>query len=112
MAGNKMLPMCRLIIPNVSNAAVKLGNEFILAEESVNLLGVTIDNKLDFSKHIESLLKKGNQKLHALARISNYVSRDKLKLIMNTFVRSQFNYCPLLWMLHSRTLNNRIKVYF
>ena len=25
-----------------------------------------------------------------------------------TFVTSQFNYCPLVWMCHSRTLNNRI----
>ena len=99
---------CHLIIPNESNACVKLGQEIILAEDSVTLLGVTIDNKLDFSSHIELLLKKGNQKLHALARISKYVSRDKLKLIMNTFVKSQFNYCPLLWMFHSRTLNNRI----
>ena len=22
--------------------------------------------------------------------------------------RSQFNYCPLIWMLHSKTLNNKI----
>ena len=27
---------------------------------------------------------------------------------MNTFVKSQFNYCPLIWMFHNRTLNNKI----
>ena len=27
---------------------------------------------------------------------------------MNTFVQSQFNYCPLVWMFHCRTLNNKI----
>ena len=27
---------------------------------------------------------------------------------MKMFVESQFNYCPLIWMLHSRTLNNKI----
>ena len=27
---------------------------------------------------------------------------------MNTFRTSQFSYCPLVWMFHSRTLNNRI----
>ena len=30
------------------------------------------------------------------------------KLIMTTFIESQFNYCPLVWMFHSRTLNNKI----
>ena len=27
---------------------------------------------------------------------------------MNAFITSQFSYCPLIWMFHSRTLNNRI----
>ena len=27
---------------------------------------------------------------------------------MKTFIESQFNYCPLTWMFHSRKLNNRI----
>ena len=27
---------------------------------------------------------------------------------MKTFVTSQFNYCPLIWMFHNRTLNNKI----
>ena len=27
---------------------------------------------------------------------------------MKSFVESQFNYCPLLWMFHSRKLNSRI----
>ena len=27
---------------------------------------------------------------------------------MKAFIESQFNYCPLVWMFHSRTMNNRI----
>ena len=27
---------------------------------------------------------------------------------MKTFIESQFNYCPLIWMLHSRNINNKI----
>ena len=27
---------------------------------------------------------------------------------MKAFVESQFSYCPLIWMLHSRGLNNKI----
>ena len=27
---------------------------------------------------------------------------------MKAFIESQFNYCPLIWMLHFRTLNNKI----
>ena len=27
---------------------------------------------------------------------------------MNSFFNSQFNYCPLVWMFHSRSIKNRI----
>ena len=27
---------------------------------------------------------------------------------MNTFIQSQFNYCPLIWMFHCRTINKQI----
>ena len=54
------------------------------------------------------LCKKANQKLHALARVSNYVNEAKLRTIMKAFVTSQFGYCPLVWMFHGRKNNNRI----
>ena len=34
--------------------------------------------------------------------------QDKLRIIMSAFIESEFGYCPLAWMFHSRTLNNRI----
>ena len=75
---------------------------------SVKLLGVTIDNKLNFDEHITKLCKKASQEIHALARISNFMSQEKLCIIMKAFIESQFGYCPLIWRFHSRTLNNRI----
>ena len=36
------------------------------------------------------------------------MSLDQLRMIMRAFIESQFNYCPLIWMFHSRTLNNKI----
>ena len=52
--------------------------------------------------------KKANNKLHALARIAKYLNPDKLRILMKTFIESQFNYCPLIWMFHSRQLNSKI----
>ena len=114
---NEMKPnsdKCHLIVASNKNinyssiSYIYLDKEFIESEDSVKLLGVTIDNKLNFDEHVKILLKKGNQMLHALMRISKFLNEDKLKLIMNTFIESQFNYCPLIWMFHSRVLNNKI----
>ena len=99
---------CHLIVANNEKVFVSLGNEIIESNNSVELLGVTIDKNLHFIEHVSYLCKKGNQKLHALARISKYLCLEKRKHIMRTFIESQFNYCPLVWMFHNRTLNNKI----
>ena len=77
-------------------------------EKIVKLLGVTVDNKLSFESHLNLVCKKVSQKLHALARVSKFISKKKLRVIMKAFIMSQFSYCPLVWMCHSRTLNNKI----
>ena len=38
-----------------------------------------------------------------------YISVEKKKLIMNSFFKAQFNYYHLIWMLQSRSNNNKIK---
>ena len=105
---------CHLIVSENANRTysstsfIYLGNEFLECEDSVKLLGVILDSNLTLNDHVSTLLKKSNHKLHALIRISKYLSEHKLKLIMKTFIESQFNYYPLLWMFCSRTLNNKI----
>ena len=34
--------------------------------------------------------------------------REERKTAMKEFVTSQFGYCPLVWMFHNRSLNNKI----
>jgi len=99
---------CHLFVANHNNMSVKIGKDTIEATDTVDLLGLTIDNKLEFNIYIQRLCKKANQKLHALARIAKYINYGKLRIIMKTFVESQFNYCPLIWMFHSRSLNHKI----
>ena len=69
---------------------------------------MVFDNKLNFNCHLDKLCKKAGQKIHALARVFNFMSHKQRKVIMNAFISSQFNYCPLLWMLHSRSINLKI----
>ena len=100
---------CKLIVSNhEKDIAIIINNEVIECSKSVKLLGITIDSKLEFKEHLTKLCKKVSSKLHALARISSYMCKDKLRILMKSFIESQFSYCPLVWMFHSRTLNNRI----
>ena len=72
----------------------------ILMENSKEqkILGVTIDNKLNSKSHISELCKKTSQKIAALSRLSSYLNNSEKKLIFNSIIKSQFSYCPLVWM--------------
>ena len=72
------------------------------------LLGVTVDSKLTFKDQVSELCTYASQKVHALSRVSNYMTFKQKKWIMSSFIMGQFGHCPLVWMFHSRTLNNRI----
>ena len=72
------------------------------------LLEVKIDNKLTFDCHVSDMCKNANRKINALARISPFININKRRILMNSFFRSQFNCCPLIWMCHSRTSNKKI----
>ena len=85
-----------------------LKNYVIKSSGVEELLGVTIDSNLNFKEHILSLYKKANCKLYALSRVSKYMTLTKRRILMKSFIISQFNYCPLIWMIHDRGLNNKI----
>ena len=87
---------------------MKVSNQIIFNSSCKKILGIHFDNKLKFDAHVTTLCKKASQKLHALARISNFMSVKQKKLIMNAFIYSQFSYCPMIWMCHNRSLNTKI----
>ena len=87
---------------------ITVDNQTIFNSSCEKILGINFDNKLKFNTHVTKLCKKASQKLHALARISNFMSVNQKKLIFNAFIYSQFNYCPVIWMRHIRSLNTKI----
>ena len=71
-------------------------------------LGVPIDRKLTFYQHIKKVCRKARQKLSALLRLSLCLDANKRKTIYTTMVKSQLNYCPLVWMFCRRRLSKLI----
>ena len=87
---------------------VRIGSANVVNSYEEKLLGVQIDSKLSFENHVSKLCQKASNKLYALARISPYMDQRKLRALMRAFITSQFQYCPLIWMFHSRQLNKKI----
>ena len=99
---------CHLPVTRDTDVTAKIGEFDVKNSREEKLLGVKIDSKFSFENHVSSLCKKASQKLHAFARVVNFMDLVKRKSIMKAFITSQFNYCPLIWIFHSRQLNNRI----
>ena len=74
-----------------------VNNNIIKCEESVKLLGVTIDFKLKFGIHISDICKKASRQLNVLKRIGGNLCKLGKLNIYHSFILSNFNFCPLTW---------------
>ena len=81
---------------------IKIASHEIAITKREKLLGVHLDSGLSFDYHISEICKKASRKVCALARVTSGMSLSKKRTLMNAFFNSQFNYCPLIWMCHSR----------
>ncbi|XP_057312173.1 uncharacterized protein LOC130653672 [Hydractinia symbiolongicarpus] len=84
--------------PHSDTLSLRISNNFLVASESVKLLGITIDRCLTFNEHISNLCKKGNSNVRCLHRIRRFISFEHSKLLLNFYILSIFTYCPIIWM--------------
>ena len=99
---------CHLLLSTQENASIQVEHFTIKSSKAKKLLGINIDHKLKFDIHVQSIYQKANRKLNALGRITNYMELPQKRILMNAFFKSQFNYCPTIWMFHNGSLNNKI----
>ena len=103
-----MKKKCHLLVNTTGNIRIRVKNETFGNSSNQKLLGIRFNNNFRFNDHVASLCKKASQKLKALTRFAQYMNLAQRKSIMKAFICSQFGHCPLVWMFHSREMNNRI----
>ena len=79
-----------------TNIELKIGNEKIKSTSSVKLLGVHIDDKLNFNHHINKLCKSAGNQLNALTRLKSFLGLKESVVLVNSFIYSNFDYCPVV----------------
>ena len=99
---------CHLLVNKQDEVVLNLGETEIKNSDSEKLLGIKVDAKLNFNEHLNDIISKANHRVNILSRVVPYMSLSKKKILMNSFFNSQFGYCPLIWMFHSRIMNNKI----
>ena len=97
-----------LFLSPYEDQRITVENYVIKSSGVEELLGVTVDSNLNFKEHVVFLCSEENCKLHALSRVSKCMSLNKRRILMKYFIILQLNYCPLIWIIHNRGLNNKI----
>ena len=99
---------CHLLVSPNEKVTIKIASHKIANTKREKLLGVHLDSGLSFDYHLSDICKKASRKICALARVTSCMSSSKKRSLMSAFFNSQFNYCSLIWMCHSRENNDKI----
>ena len=65
--------------------------------EETKLLGITLDCKLSWSKHIASMVAKMGRGLAVIKRCSAFLTSHSKKQVLQALVLSNLDYCPVVW---------------
>ena len=88
---------------------MKLGDKIRTASSSVKLLGVQIDDQLNFNLHISNICRSAANQLNALIRLKRFLDFEEKKTLINSYFYSDFKYCALVWMCSSSKSLNKVE---
>jgi hypothetical protein len=88
---------------------IKIDQDKIKQVHHSRLLGVEIDEKLSWNKHVENVAKKATSGIGAIRRIRDFVDRETLISIYNALVRPHFDYCSEVWNTLGIGLSSRLQ---
>ena len=90
---------------------ITVNNQQINVVSSVKLLGLQLDDKLNFNLHISNICKSAANQLNALIRLKKFMNSEEKKILINSYFMPNFNYCPLVWMLSNASSLKKSKIY-
>ena len=75
---------------------ISVDNQQIKVVSSVKLLGLQLDDTLNFNLHISNICKSAANQLNALIRLKKFMNFEEKKILINSYFMANFNYCPLV----------------
>ena len=87
---------------------LNIGSKRCLSTSSVILLGVEIDWKLSFNKHVKNITKTAKNKAKSLSRLRYKLDTTQKLSLYNSYVMPAFGYCPVIWMFCGKSSNEGI----
>ena len=87
---------------------IYIGKEMLKESKEITLLGVILDNKMNFSSHFKKVYDKMKKGLNGLSMVKNQLTYNAKVLIYRRLIESHMNYCSLIWI--SNISKNKLKI--
>ena len=88
---------------------LKVDNVEIKATDSINILGIELDKRLNFKMCIEEVCSQAGKQINALKRIRQHLEKECKKTIYNSYIKSNFNYCSPVWMFTNKVNMDKLE---
>ena len=87
---------CHFLVSTSQEIILSVNKFKIKNSDCKKLLGVKFNSKHKFDHHITDLCGIASRKIQALARVTSFMNLSKQRLLMNSFFKIQFSYCPFI----------------
>ena len=76
---------------------IRIDDEIIKRVDRTKSLGLTIDDRLSWSNHVDEICRKVSSAIGALKRIRHFISANTALQIYNALILPHFDYCSPVW---------------
>ena len=80
---------------------IAVDNQKIKVVSYVKLLGLQLDDKLNFNLHISNIWESAANQLNALIVLTKFINFEEKKILIKIYFMANFHYCSLVWILSS-----------
>ena len=94
---------------NVEDFNIIVNNDALNLTDSMIVLGVNIDDKLNFNSHVSNMFNKAGRQLNVLQRLKGSLDYASRLSLYKSFIMSNFNYCPIVWMFTSKSSLSKLE---
>ena len=93
----------------VDDLNIIVENTKLESTSSIKVLGVNIDSKLNFNDHVCDMCTKAGRQLNVLQRLKGSLDFDSLMVIYKSFIISNLNNCPMVWLFTSKSSLSKLE---
>ena len=93
---------------NKENFSIHVQDNVISPQNYIKVLGVSLDNNLNFKIHISNICRMASRQITAFKRVAKHLNVSNRELTYKSFIASNFSYSPTTWIFCGKQNANKL----